>query len=86
VTRKAFRKWHDESQGLPDFSWCNIPKRGKNMPNSHKKYQMSTTYTKWPENKPTGQKNIPASSIASLSNIYPNYDFWFGNMPSGNPD
>jgi hypothetical protein len=26
---------------LPDFSWCNIPKRGKI-------YQMTTKYTKWP--------------------------------------
>jgi hypothetical protein len=30
-------------------------------------------------------KNIPTSSIASPSKIYPNMDFWFENMPSGNP-
>jgi hypothetical protein len=27
--------------GLPDISWCNIPKRGKI-------YQMATNDTKWP--------------------------------------
>jgi hypothetical protein len=30
-----------------------------------------------------GQK-IPTSSIAKPSTIYPNWDFWFENMPSGN--
>jgi hypothetical protein len=24
-------------------------------------------------------------SISRLSKIYPNWDFWFGNIPSGNP-
>jgi hypothetical protein len=33
--------------GLPDFSWYNIPKRGK-IPNNHKIYQMGTKYTKLP--------------------------------------
>jgi hypothetical protein len=28
---------------LPDFSWCNIPKRGK-------MYQINTKYIKWPQN------------------------------------
>jgi hypothetical protein len=27
--------------GLPDFSWYNIPKRGKNIQNSDKMYQMA---------------------------------------------
>jgi hypothetical protein len=30
-------------------------------------------------------KNIPKISIARPSQIYPNLDFWFENMPSGNP-
>jgi hypothetical protein len=33
----------DTGTGLPDFSWCNIPKRGKI-------YQMTIKYSKWPEN------------------------------------
>jgi hypothetical protein len=42
-----------------------------------KKYQMATKYTKWPP-------NIPTSSVARLSKVYPNSDFWFENKPSGN--
>jgi hypothetical protein len=29
-------------------------------------------------------KNIPTSSIAGPSKIYPNLDFWFENKPYGN--
>jgi hypothetical protein len=52
-------------QGLPDFSWCNIPKWGKNklhticpqnIPNGHKIDQMVVKYTKWPRNIPNGHK------------------------------
>jgi hypothetical protein len=32
------------SSGLPDFSWYSIPKRGKNIPNNHKIYQMAPNY------------------------------------------
>jgi hypothetical protein len=28
---------------------------------------------------------MPTSSIARPFKIYPNWDFWFENMPSGNP-
>jgi hypothetical protein len=28
--------------------------------------------------------NIPALSIIRPSKIYPNWDFWFENIPSGN--
>jgi hypothetical protein len=37
---------------LPDFSWHNIPKRGKiyqittTLPNGHKIYQMTVKYSK----------------------------------------
>jgi hypothetical protein len=60
--------------------------------------------TKWPENRPNGQKidqwakiyqmagkltgwpqTIPTSSIVRPSQIYPNWDFWIENIPSGNP-
>jgi hypothetical protein len=50
--------------GLPDFSWYNIPKRRKIMPNNHKMYQMATKYTKW-----------PTSFIARPSEIYPKLVF-----------
>jgi hypothetical protein len=70
--------------GLPDSSWHYLPKRGKiyqittTLPNCHKIYQMTVAYFKWP-------KNIPAFSILRPSKIYPNWDFWFENKPSGNP-
>jgi hypothetical protein len=47
---------------------------GKNIPNYHNIYQMAVKC-----------KNIPTSSIARPSKIYPNLDFWFENIPSGNP-
>jgi hypothetical protein len=37
------------ASGLPDFSWRNIPKRGKIYP-------MSTKYTKWSQNRQNGHK------------------------------
>jgi hypothetical protein len=41
---------------------------------------------KWPKNRPNGLiHNRPTSSIARPSKIYPNYDFWFENIPSGSP-
>jgi hypothetical protein len=27
--------WEAPESGMPDFSWHNIPKRGKNIPNDH---------------------------------------------------
>jgi hypothetical protein len=70
------------SPGLPDLSWCNIPKR-------EKIHHITIKYTKWPLNIPNGRKidqMTIKSSIARYSKIYSNWDFWFGNMPSGNPD
>jgi hypothetical protein len=50
----------------------HIPKRGKI-------YQITTTL-------PNGHKiYITALSILRPSKIYPNWDFWFENKPSGNP-
>jgi hypothetical protein len=69
---------------LPDFSWYNKPKR-------EKIYQITM---KWPQNIPNSRKidqmaiciiHITTSSIARPSKIYPNRDFWFENVPSGNP-
>jgi hypothetical protein len=54
----------------------------KNVPNNHKIYQMVTKYTEWLYNRPKCRK---ISSLARPSKIYPNMDFWFENMPSGNP-
>jgi hypothetical protein len=41
-------------------------------------YQMAIIYSKW-------VKNIPTNSITRPSKIYPNWDFWYENIPSGNP-
>jgi hypothetical protein len=77
--------WLGSKAGLPDFSWHNIPKWGKiyqiatKLPKGHKIYQMAVVYSKSPLNTPT-------FSIQRPSNIYPNWDFWFENIPSGNPD
>jgi hypothetical protein len=39
---------------------------------------MAIKYTEWPQ-------NLPTSSIARPYKMYPNWDFWFENIPSGNP-
>jgi hypothetical protein len=39
---------------------------------------MAVKSTKWTQ-------NIPTSSIARHSKIFPNMDFWLENIPSGNP-
>jgi hypothetical protein len=41
-------------------------------------YQMALKCTKW-------SKSIPAFSIPRPSKMYPNRDFWYENIPSGNP-
>jgi hypothetical protein len=48
--------------------------RTKNVPNDNKICEMVTKYT-----------NQHMYSMARPSKIYPNYDFWFQNIPSGNP-
>jgi hypothetical protein len=54
---------------------------------------MTTKYTKWPLNICNGRK-IDQMVICKINqdfpfqdpkNIYPNWDFWFENKPSGNP-
>jgi hypothetical protein len=47
--------------GLPDFSWYNIPKRGKI-------YQITIKYTKWPQNIPNCRKVDPMA--IKYSNIF----------------
>jgi hypothetical protein len=49
-----------------------------NWPNGHKLYQMAIKYSNRPYNI--------TFSVSRSSKIYPNWDFWFENKPSGNPD
>jgi hypothetical protein len=42
-------------------------------------YQMAVKYSKWPN-------NIPTFPISRPSKIYPNWDFGFEKIPSGNPE
>jgi hypothetical protein len=37
---------------LPDFSWYNIPKNGKNIPKDHKMFQVTVKYTQWQQKRP----------------------------------
>jgi hypothetical protein len=54
-----------------------------------KKYEWTIKYTKWKYKIPKCNKidqmviNLPTSSIARPSKIYPNWDFWFENIPYG---
>jgi hypothetical protein len=61
----------------PEFYCYNTPKRETIYLNGEK-YQMAVKKTKRP-------KNMPTSSFARPSQIYPNWDFWFENIQSGNP-
>jgi hypothetical protein len=82
----AFFLWtaSGSKSGLPDFYPRNIPKREIYT-------KMTTKYTKWPYNIRNGCKmdqmaiNLPTYFIARHSKIYPNWDFWFESIPSGNP-
>jgi hypothetical protein len=70
--------------GFARFYCYNIPKQWEI-------YHITIKYTKWSEKYTKIRKidqtaiNIPTSSIASPSRIYPNEVFWFQNVPSGNP-
>jgi hypothetical protein len=67
--------------GVPDFSWyvqhAKMEKIYQVMTTKYTK-QMYGKCTKWPQNKQT-------SSVARPSKSYPNWDFCFQNIPSGNP-
>jgi hypothetical protein len=49
------------------------------LPNGHKIYHITLIYSKW-------QLHIPTFSIPWPPKIYPNWDFWFEKLPSGNPE
>jgi hypothetical protein len=77
--------------GLPDFSWCIIPKRGKYIPKYHKLYQMATKYTKLPQNIPNCNKIYQiATKYTKLPQNIPNchkiyltkYTKWPQNIPN----
>jgi hypothetical protein len=54
-------------------------KSTQNVPNGRKISQSFLKYYKWPQ-------NISTFTHLRPSKIYPNWDFWFENKPSGNPD
>jgi hypothetical protein len=65
--------------GLPDLSWFVIPKPEKMYQMNTKCSQESVKYynrMKW---------NISIFSKLRHSEIYPNWNFWLENKPSGNP-
>jgi hypothetical protein len=69
--------------GLPDSSWHNIPKRWKI-------YQITTTLPHGHKicisnDRKIFQMTIKYTSIFH-SKALQNWDFWFENTPSGNPD
>jgi hypothetical protein len=73
-TRGArFSLVHDTKNGQKCTKWK------QNVPNGHKISQMSVKYSKWPYYISTFSNLWP-------SKIYPNWDFWFGKKPSGNPE
>jgi hypothetical protein len=70
--------------GLPDFSWYNIPKRGKicqittRFQNAHNICPTVVKYSEW-------RDYITTIFIPRPSKIYPNWDFWSEKKLSGNP-
>jgi hypothetical protein len=52
--------------------------KGENIPNGHKIYRLDGKLTK-------RLLNTQISSIARPSKIYPSWNFWLENKPSGNP-
>jgi hypothetical protein len=61
--------------GLPDFSWCMIPK-------PEKMYQINTKCSKWSKNIPNVHKGL-LMSIKYINifqsealEYFPNWDFW----------
>jgi hypothetical protein len=50
--------------------------------------QLTIKYTKLPQNTYIDQMAIKYTNIFhyKILQIYPNWDFWFENIPSGNPD
>jgi hypothetical protein len=80
------RKLVHSKSGLPDFSWCNIPKRGKSIPNNLKMYPMATKYTIHIATQYVDQMDIKYTNIfhcKALQNLPKSRIFGLKNMPSG---
>jgi hypothetical protein len=61
------------------FSWDNMTNRVTNKPTDHK-------ITKGRQMIPNGHKIcIPTFPYPGPSKIYTNWDFWYENIPPGNP-
>jgi hypothetical protein len=82
--------WHSGAESaVEDKQGCQIclgttyqngercTKGPQSIPNGNATYQIVVKYSKWPQN---------ILSFPRHSKIYPNIDFWFENIPSGNPD
>jgi hypothetical protein len=63
----------------------------ENIPNGHQTYQITIKCTKLPQHIPNDfqiyqmAKKFSKFFIARLSKMYENRDFWYENIPSGNP-
>jgi hypothetical protein len=58
---------------------------GKNIPSDHKLYQIAIKYTTWPKTVPSGHKIFQHFPFQRTSQMYPIWDFWYENEPSGSP-
>jgi hypothetical protein len=80
----TYTKWPPHIPNGPKYTkWAN------NIPNGQKIYQMGKKYTKWAKNIPNGQKiyqHLPLQDPPKFTHPNKNWDLWFENMPSGNPD
>jgi hypothetical protein len=70
---------HRSRPGLQIFLGTVYQKRGKI-------YQMATTYIKWPKHIPDGHKIYQHLTLQGPPKLIQNWDFWFENMQSGNPE
>jgi hypothetical protein len=70
------------NKGCQMVSWSKHTKMETIIPNDHKLYQMAIKYTKR-RIVHKSPSNIPTYSIPSPSKIFPNWDFWYENKPSG---
>jgi hypothetical protein len=69
---------------------CNLGSVARFLLIQHTKTGKNTKYIKWTQNILNGRKiNQVAMKYTNIfysrpSKIFPNWDFWFENMPSGN--
>jgi hypothetical protein len=68
--------WKKDTKITTNYTKCTLI-----IPNVYTLHQMYINYTKWLWNSPNAHK----LSIVRLFKNYPKMDFWFENIPSGNP-